>query len=146
MGFLFRVNPDLSTELRRKLFNDMSTAPKVLLIENGNGYPIFPAYDLMNRGYQVINACHGYEALPLAQRHPDLFAAVIVESHLRFMSGEEIAEGLRQIRPTARVLRVYPDQRWPFLRESLAYFASHTVRRQAKTALPLAEKIRTAAA
>lgn len=99
---------------------DLSVAPKILLIENANGYPIFPAYGLEKRGYRVIKASHGYEALSLAQRHPDLFGVLIIESDLRFMSSREIANNLRQMRPMAQVVTLYPDRRWPFLPESFA--------------------------
>ena len=101
--------------------NDLSVAPKVLLVENANGYPVFPAYGFEKRGYQVIKAAHGYEALPLAMRHSDLFAAFIVDSDLRFMSSKEVAKNLRQIRPLAQVVMLYPDRRWPFLPESLVW-------------------------
>lgn len=113
---------------------DLLVSPKVLLVENSNGYPVFPAYGFEKRGYQVIKALHGYEALPLAMRHSDLLAAFIVDSDLRFMGSGEIAKNLRKIRPEAQVVVLYPDRRWPFLPESLPWLpARRTAGMQERT-------------
>jgi PAS domain S-box-containing protein len=55
-------------------------------------------------GYQVLEAASGPEALAICQRHEGPIHAVITDVVMPRMSGRELAERLRQLRPQTKVV------------------------------------------
>ncbi|MBN1944800.1 MAG: PAS domain S-box protein [Bradymonadales bacterium] len=59
---------------------------------------------LRRLGYQVIAAADGQDALRIAQEHPDRIDLLLTDVILPLVSGLDLAEGVRQLRPDTRVL------------------------------------------
>jgi CheY-like chemotaxis protein len=67
---------------------------------------------LASRGYQVLEASHGREALEVAARHDGPIDLLLTDVVMPHMSGKELAERLRSLRPGLRVLFIsgYSDE------------------------------------
>jgi len=67
---------------------------------------------LSSRGYQVLEASHGREALEVATRHQGRIDLLLTDVVMPHMSGKELAERLQQLRPELRVLFIsgYSDE------------------------------------
>ena len=59
---------------------------------------------LVLEGYKVMSAADGIEALDLANRHPGMFRAVILDVLMPRMDGRETFHGLRRLDPNIAVL------------------------------------------
>jgi two-component system cell cycle sensor histidine kinase/response regulator CckA len=59
---------------------------------------------LRARGFQVIEAAHGQQALDLASEHPDPIALLLTDVVMPGMDGVELYEALVQERPEIQVL------------------------------------------
>ena len=58
------------------------------------------------RGYRVLEAAHGGDALQLVLAHPDPIDLLITDIVMPGMSGQELAQRLLAMRPGIRVLYV----------------------------------------
>ena len=67
---------------------------------------------LASRGYQVLEASHGREALEVAARHDGPIDLLLTDVVMPHMSGKELAQRLRSLRPGLRVLFIsgYSDE------------------------------------
>jgi two-component system, cell cycle sensor histidine kinase and response regulator CckA len=67
---------------------------------------------LRSSGYQVLEATSGKEALSILERHPEPIALLLTDVVMPGISGSELAEGARRIRPGISVLFMsgYTDQ------------------------------------
>jgi CheY-like chemotaxis protein len=66
---------------------------------------------LQNKGYTVLEAHHGPEALEICQVHEGPIHLMVTDVVMPHMSGRELAERLTILRPELRVLFMsgYPD-------------------------------------
>jgi len=88
-----------------------SAAPKggsetILLVEDEDALRELSAELLETSGYAILAACSGAEALVLAERHPGVIDLLLTDVIMPEMSGRELAERLRLIRPETKVLFV----------------------------------------
>ncbi|HWC74316.1 MAG TPA: ATP-binding protein, partial [Gemmatimonadales bacterium] len=67
---------------------------------------------LASRGYHVLEARHGPEALEIAARHEGTIHLLLTDVVMPHMSGKELAERLQRLRPGLRVLFIsgYSDE------------------------------------
>ncbi len=94
---------------------DLSTVPKgtetILLVEDEPGIRELATDFLTGRGYMVLTAMDGTEALRIAQGHEDLIHLLVTDIVMPNVGGKELSQRLRQIRPQIKVLFMsgYPD-------------------------------------
>jgi two-component system cell cycle sensor histidine kinase/response regulator CckA len=87
---------------RRSAGNDET----LLLVEDDPLLRDVVARGLTELGYRVLAARDGQEALAIAERHPGAIHLVISDVLMPRLSGQKLAERLRESRPAARVLFV----------------------------------------
>jgi two-component system cell cycle sensor histidine kinase/response regulator CckA len=76
----------------------------ILLAEDETLIRVFAAQALRARGYHVIEAGDGEEALEQARRHRDVLRALVTDVGMPRMDGTELARRLRQEMPGLKVL------------------------------------------
>jgi two-component system cell cycle sensor histidine kinase/response regulator CckA len=83
----------------------------VLLVEDEDNIREPAAEILESRGYAVLTARNGVEALQVAESHAGPIHLVITDVVMPQMSGSRLAEALRKARPDTRVLYIsgYPE-------------------------------------
>ncbi|HYW51983.1 MAG TPA: response regulator, partial [Gemmatimonadaceae bacterium] len=69
---------------------------------------------LERRGYTVLEASHGEEALSVWREHATIIDAVVTDLRMPQMAGPELVAALREDRPRLPVVFVtgYADQDW----------------------------------
>lgn len=100
----------------------------VLLVEDEVQVRRLAASVLRQRGYEVIEASGGPEALELARRHPGRIDVLLTDLVMPQMPGFEVARALKGMRPALKVLYMsgYTDDdrfRQEAGREALAFLA-----------------------
>jgi PAS domain S-box-containing protein len=94
---------------------DLATVPKgtetILLVEDEVGIRELATDFLQGRGYMVLTAMDGNEALRIAEGHEDLIHLLVTDVVMPNVGGKELAQRLRQVRPQVKVLFMsgYPD-------------------------------------
>jgi PAS domain S-box-containing protein len=94
---------------------DLTTVPKgtetILLVEDEVGIRELATDFLQGRGYMVLTAMDGNEALRIAEGHEDLIHLLVTDIVMPNVGGNELAKRLRQVRPQIKVLFMsgYPD-------------------------------------
>jgi PAS domain S-box-containing protein len=94
---------------------DLSTVPKgtetILLVEDEDGIRELASAFLQSRGYMVLTAMDGNEALRIAEGHEDLIHLLVTDIVMPNVGGKELSQRLRQVRPQIKVLFMsgYPD-------------------------------------
>ena len=85
----------------------------VLLVEDESAVRGLVAEVLRRRGYRVIEAAGGDEAIDVAHRHPGRIHLLVTDLAMPGMNGRELARFLTQVRPGLRVVFIsgYSDQR-----------------------------------
>ena len=78
----------------------------VLLVEDEAGVRRALGEILRRSGYHVLKACDGAEALQIHKSHRGAIHAVVTDVQMPEMTGVELAERLRQLRPGLKVLFV----------------------------------------
>jgi PAS domain S-box-containing protein len=112
--YLPRVEAEKAPATAAKLL-DLATVPKgsetILLVEDEVGIRELATDFLQGRGYVVLNAMDGNEALKIAEGHEDLIHLLVTDVVMPNVGGKELAQRLRQVRPQIRVLFMsgYPD-------------------------------------
>lgn len=76
----------------------------ILLVEDEEEVRNLAAKVLSNYGYQVLKGSQGQEALSLAERHPEPIDLLLTDVVMPGMTGRELAERLKPVRPEMRVL------------------------------------------
>jgi two-component system cell cycle sensor histidine kinase/response regulator CckA len=76
----------------------------VLLVEDEAGVRNLSRFVLESNGYTVLEACHGQEALTVAERHAGAIHLLVTDVVMPGMSGRQLANSLCEVRPGTRVL------------------------------------------
>jgi two-component system, cell cycle sensor histidine kinase and response regulator CckA len=112
--YLPRVEADKTPASVAKIL-DLTTVPKgsetILLVEDEVGIRELASDFLQGRGYVVLTAIDGNEALRIAEGHEDLIHLLVTDVVMPNVGGKELAQRLRQVRPQIKVLFMsgYPD-------------------------------------
>jgi CheY-like chemotaxis protein len=56
------------------------------------------------KGYTVVEARHGEEALSVCERHPGTIDLLVTDVMMPRMNGRQLAERVNQVRPNVKVL------------------------------------------
>jgi two-component system cell cycle sensor histidine kinase/response regulator CckA len=88
------------TEARR---SDTTGAGTVMLVEDEDAVRLFSARALRNKGYKVIEARSGENALELLATHPQI-DVLVTDVVMPQMDGTELIKRVREQRPTMRVI------------------------------------------
>ena len=94
---------------------DLTSAPRgaetILLVEDESGIRELASDFLQGRGYVVLSAMDGDEALRISEGHEDLIHLLVTDVVMPNIGGKELAQHLRQVRPQIKVLFMsgYPD-------------------------------------
>lgn len=88
------------------------TDPTILLVEDDELLRRVLERSIRDRGYHVLVACDGEEALAIAGRHDGPIDVMITDVIMPRVSGRELAERLAPIRPETKILFTsgYTDQ------------------------------------
>ncbi|HEX7960081.1 MAG TPA: ATP-binding protein, partial [Terriglobales bacterium] len=78
----------------------------ILLVEDEDGVRALVRQLLTRQGYTVIESRHGGEALLLCERHQGKIDLLLTDVVLQQMSGRELAQRLKLVRPEMRVLYI----------------------------------------
>jgi PAS domain S-box-containing protein len=78
----------------------------VLLVEDEDGVRTLTRHVLADRGYLVLEASDGEEALGVASRHPGPIHLLLTDVVMPGMGGRELADRIAALRPEAKVLYV----------------------------------------
>jgi PAS domain S-box-containing protein len=91
----------------------LASAKTILLVEDDELLRKVVVRGLRDLGFDVLGACHGEQALALAERHVGRIDAVVTDVVMPKMSGGALAERLQKLRPETRILFVsgYTDDR-----------------------------------
>jgi len=84
----------------------------ILLVEDEQQVRTFAATTLRPKGYTVLEASNGEEALDLMRRHGGHLHMLVTDIVMPGISGKELAQRLKRVRPKIKVLLVsgYPDR------------------------------------
>ena len=84
----------------------------ILLVEDEEAVRAIVSKILQNKGYTVLEAHHGHEALQICKDHQGPIHLMVTDVVMPHMSGRELAERLTSLRPELRVLFMsgYPDK------------------------------------
>ncbi len=92
-----------------------STAPggteTILLVEDEEAVRTMVSRILQNKGYTVLEARHGHEAIDICERYQEPIHLMVTDVIMPQMSGRELAERLAPMLPDMKVLYMsgYPD-------------------------------------
>jgi two-component system, cell cycle sensor histidine kinase and response regulator CckA len=110
---------DASGETGAKVLSKMKTLPAsaargtetILLVEDQDGIRDLVGEFLQKKGYSVLNAEDGNEALQLADQHDSQIHLLLTDVVMPNLGGRELAQRLTQARPQMKVLFMsgYPD-------------------------------------
>ena len=76
----------------------------ILLVEDEEEVRNLAARVLSSYGYQVLRGSHGQEALSLAERHPEPIDLLLTDVIMPGMTGQELAQRMKPLRPAMKVL------------------------------------------
>ncbi len=98
-------------EIIRKEIKAPGGTETVLLVEDEEAVRSMVSKVLQNKGYRVLEASHGNEALEVCDRFEGPIHLMVTDVIMPQMSGRELAERLALMRPEMRVLYMsgYPD-------------------------------------
>ena len=78
----------------------------ILVVEDEEAVRIVAREALQRQGYVVLEACHGLDALRVAERHQDLIHLMVTDLVMPHMSGRDLAQRLTEARPNMKVLYI----------------------------------------
>jgi PAS domain S-box-containing protein len=100
------ASADPAPEVPRIQANVLRGSETVLLVDDEDGIRRLLTETLGMGGYTVLQARHGSEALDLCERHPGPIHVMVTDVVMPQMSGRELAQRVRPIRPDMKVLYV----------------------------------------
>jgi signal transduction histidine kinase/ActR/RegA family two-component response regulator len=109
-GTLFRVylprhkGETLVAPAERPQPRDITGQDTILLVEDEEAVRSFAARALKLRGYQVLEASGGEEALELVRRHPGAIHLLITDVVMPNMDGPTLVRAVRRLRPDMAVI------------------------------------------
>ena len=107
-GTSFKVYlPPAAAAATQPAANDAVAAPgweTVLLVEDEDAVRALAREVLRRHGYVVLEACHGVDALRVAERHADKIHLLVTDVVMPHMSGRKLAERLAEMRPGLKTL------------------------------------------
>lgn len=78
----------------------------ILLVENGEILRPLLVEILQREGYEVLAANDAEEALPIWDQHRDRIDLIVTDVVMPGMSGKELVERLRSLRPEVKVIYI----------------------------------------
>lgn len=112
----FPHRPDLSVGLHEPEPGDMTGgAETVLVVDDERGVRHLAARMLRSAGYSVVEASNGVEALHLFEKEPNRFGLVLTDIIMPQMSGTELIERIRILRPGACAMCMTGYMNEPFV-------------------------------
>lgn len=79
-------------------------AETILVVDDERGVRHLAARMLRSAGYSVVEASGGVEALHLFEREPDRFGLILTDIIMPQLSGVELVQRIRALRPSARAM------------------------------------------
>jgi CheY-like chemotaxis protein len=113
-GTTFRVElPAASLRERRSRADDATDRATLLLVEDEPALRRLIVTMLAEKGYAVLEAANGLDAIAVAERHGGPLDLLITDVVIPRLSGPELAQRLRRLRPGLEVLFMsgYNDSR-----------------------------------
>ncbi|HEX2733118.1 MAG TPA: PAS domain S-box protein [Polyangiaceae bacterium] len=100
-----------SQVIHKSLRGETRGSETLLLVEDDDAVRAVAVAALRSRGYRVLEARDGREALELFQQHRDAIALLVTDVVMLGMSGRELVEVVQELKPSVRVLYAsgYPD-------------------------------------
>jgi CheY-like chemotaxis protein len=95
---------DQETERAREVRSDMSGSETVLLVEDEDTVRALAGEVLRRNGYAVLEARQSLEALRLVERHQESIDLMVTDIVMSHMTGRDLAERIREGRPSMKVL------------------------------------------
>ena len=96
---------DSATEVReRPLASPLRGAETMLLVEDDDKVRGLIANALAQAGYSVLNAAGGEQALAIVRAYPDPIHLLLTDVVMPGLNGREVAERVRTLRPSTRIL------------------------------------------
>src|SRR5260370_3218791 len=111
--YLPRVSEDAQEYKRRTELERASRGTEtILLVEDDETVRDLTHEVLMNYGYEVLDAAHGYAALLVCERYPKTIHLLLTDVVMPEMSGREVANRIAARRPEMKVLfmSAYTDE------------------------------------
>jgi len=139
--YLPRANGPISVVLPERIQRDENRgAGTILLAEDESGVRQLACEVLRSAGYMVIEAKDGVEAIELAKKHEGKIELLLTDLVMPKMSGQELAERLRNQYPELRVLLMSGYSEYSHGKQQAA--GSHAMLQKPFTLQALAEKVR----
>ncbi|MBS1854584.1 MAG: transporter substrate-binding domain-containing protein [Acidobacteria bacterium] len=98
------VNPDPAPAHPSVTSQPPRGSGTILVVEDQEAVREFASRTLRSRGFQVLEAADGWEALTLASRHPDPIDVLLTDVVLPGINGKDLATRLRGARPKIRII------------------------------------------
>jgi CheY-like chemotaxis protein len=95
---------DQPMKLAQTLARRQNATGTVLVVEDQEEVREFVVQALANRGYRVLQAVDGQEALALADRHAGTIDVLLTDVVLPGMNGRELAERFKSLRPGIKLI------------------------------------------
>jgi two-component system cell cycle sensor histidine kinase/response regulator CckA len=98
-----KENEDSSIQEDKHL-SDLTGTAHILLVEDEDAVRMFAARALKDKGYEVIEASNGVEAIQLAKRNDVDIDLIITDVVMPGMDGPQMINELRKIMPSVKVV------------------------------------------
>jgi two-component system, cell cycle sensor histidine kinase and response regulator CckA len=115
-SFSIYLPPRLELVVEEPAAAELAPAPRgqetVLLVEDDDSVRALSQKVLVRQGYVVLEASNGIEALRVSDEYAGTIDVLVTDVVMPYMSGSQLADRLRQSRPSIKVLFVsgYPDE------------------------------------
>jgi hypothetical protein len=93
-----------SVEVTAPAADEQRGSETLLIVEDQEAVRKLAVHVLTSYGYRILEATEGAEALSLAERYPEPIDLMLTDVLMPLMTGKELAERLRPLRPHLRVL------------------------------------------